>query len=305
MYANNGLRLFSIADGRLLAKNRDYDSNSYSAHFSSDGRLVTTSLDGYLRLYRFDGKKLTQLAKRTAPGGKRIAVGFNDAPAVNILNAKDMTLDCVLDTVGVNNNLCSTAWSQKGDFLYAAGIAQRQFGGQWQQYIRRWSITGKGTPVDWPVASDTIMDIVPLPDGRLVYGAGDPSWGVVDAQGRRTLVHAPVVADFRGNHEGFSLSADGSQVRFGYECFGKSPAIFDCLNRAFVAGTDLTAPVLTAPGLEVTDWKDTFSPKRNGSPLKLEPYEASRSLALLPKGEGFALGAEWSLHLFDRNGQER
>ncbi len=70
------------------------------------------------------------------------------------------------------------------------------------------------------------------------------------------------------------------------------------------ADASLLAPATQAPGLSVTDWEDSTAPAVNGTPLKLNPYEQSRSLAIAPGAEHFVLGADWSLRLFDRNGHE-
>lgn len=322
LLGKGGLRLFAVADGRLLAEDRDYDTDSYSVHFSPQdpARIVTTSWDGLLRLYRFDGNKLILLSKRAAPGGGQpyaarfspdgqlIAVGFHDTSAVNVLAADDLSLRYAPDTAGVNANLgYGIAWSADSNTLFAAGLAQKIFNNTWSRYIRRWAGRGAGAAQDWPVAGNTLMSLAPLPNGRLAFGSFEPSWGVVDADGMRHLFHAPVGADFRDNHDGFALSADGAQVRFGYELFGKTPAVFDSQSRHFLAADtpNLLPPALTAPGLMVTDWKYTTAPKLNGTVLTLKPYEQSRSLALLPGSEGFILGADWYLHAFDRTGSPR
>ncbi len=310
--ASGGLRVFSNADGRLLAEDRDYGNQSYSAHFSSDGKLLTTSFDGLLRLYRFDGKALYLFAKRAAPGGQnpfaarfspdgtRIAVGFGDTSVVNVLSARDLSLEYAPDTSGLNEKFVSIAWSRQGGFLYA-GVDTDEFDGK-PLYVRRWVNEGKGAARNLPVAGSTLMDLTALPDGRLLFGSQDPSWGIVNVQGQRTLFHAPVLADFRNNLQGFTLSTDGAQVRFGYEAFGNAPVVFDSQRRAFVAEQNLIAPVLSATGLIVSGWENTKQPKLNG--MLLFPGEVSRSLAMLPSGEGFALGAEWSLRLFNRNGTQ-
>lgn len=315
---NNGLRLFSVADGRLLAEDRDYGDDSYSAHFSSDGRLLTTSFDGYLRLYRWDGANLSLLAKRSAPGGTqpyaarfspdgaRIVVGFDNTASVNVLDASNLSLLYAPDTDGVNASLSKVVWSADGQALYAAGAASAQFNGQWKKYIRRWSEGGRGTAQNIAVADDTIMDLAPLSDERLVFGSAEPAWGELNSQGIRTLYHASTIADYRDNQQGFTLSADGAQVRFGYEQSGKSPAVFDSRARLLTDTifSGLIPPSFDASGLGITDWRNTTTPKLNGMPLKLDPYETSRSLALRPKGEGLVLGTEWNLRAFDRNGDE-
>jgi len=314
---NNGLRLFDVADGRLLGEDRDYGDSSFSVHFRPDGRrLVTTSWDGQVRLYRWEHHRLQLLAKQAAPGGqqpydaryspdgRRIAMGFSDTAAVNVLDSEDLSLRYAPDTAGVNGSLGCVAWSHDANALFAAGKANKNA----QHFIRRWTIDDNqaGRPLDWPVASNIIMNLVPLPAGRLALASGVPEWGVVTASGQRALFHATAVADFRDNHKGFTLSHDATQVHFAYEPWGKSPAVFDSQARAFLAVTSagLSAPRLSAPGLEVSDWKNTTAPKLNGQPLQLEPFERSRSLALFPDDRGFVLGTEWLLRAFDRTGRE-
>lgn len=322
MLGGGGLRIFSVADGHLLAEDQDYAGASYSVNFShnlrNDGRMVTTSNDGFLRLYRFDGKLLSLIAKRIAPGGKEpvaarfspdgthIAVGFKDTPAVNILDSGDLSLAFAPDTSGVDRGLSQVAWSPDGAILYAAGGAWKQFnGGQRQQYIRRWSEAGKGGYVDWPVASNTIMDLVTLPNSQLAFASSEPAWGTVYPTGLWQLHHVPVVADFRGNREEFTLSSDGATVHFGFTI--NSPAVFDIQARTFLRAdtANLVPPKLSSSDLNVSDWKSARDPKLNGTLLKLDQFETSRSLALLPNGLGFVLGSDYALRLFDRNGTQR
>lgn len=63
-------------------------------------------------------------------------------------------------------------------------------------------------------------------------------------------------------------------------------------------------PRTEAPGLSVTDWEDTRTPRLNNTPLKLTQYEMSRSLAIAPDGERFLIGTEFRVRLFNRSGQE-
>jgi WD40 repeat protein len=300
----SGVRVFSAASGQLLAEDRDYGDASYSAQFSGqvngETRLLTTSFDGLLRLYRFDGSRLTLLVKRAAAGGKRpysarfssdgqrIAVVFDDTAAVNVLDGDSLALRFAPDTAGFNKTLLSIAWSRDRAELFAAGRVDRSG----EKFIRRWNEGGAGTASDWPAAGSTITDLVPLPGGRLAFSSTGPTWGVVDEAGQKILSHVPAVADFRESYENFRLSHDGAQVRFSYDVSGKFMAVFDSVHRQFLARDvpNLLSPIVSAPGLAVTDWKNTTNPKINGSPLNLASYETARSLALWPDGEGFVLG---------------
>ena len=51
----NGIRVFDAANGyRLLPSDSDYGDDSYGVDFDRDGRLVSASLDGFVRLYAPD-----------------------------------------------------------------------------------------------------------------------------------------------------------------------------------------------------------------------------------------------------------
>ncbi len=319
---NAGLRLLDPENGRILARDEDYSGSSNSVHFRADGRrLVTTCNDGHVRLYHWEDGELRQLAKRAPPGGpvpfaarfspdgRYIAVGFDDAKAVNLLDGEDLELVRALDTSNVDADLSKVAWSLDGSQLYAGGKSQRQVNGQWRQYIRRWTMQDgqPGAPLDWPAASNTIMELIPLPGEMLAFSSAMPEWGVLNSRGQRVHFHASSVADFRDGQSAFQLSYDAAQVRFGYELWGKSPAVFDIQTRSFLTGENLglQGARQSAPGLELSNWKHTQSPKLNGQPLKLDRFETARSLAMRADGGGFVLGTEWNLRYFDSQGKQK
>jgi hypothetical protein len=101
------------------------------------------------------------------------------------------------------------------------------------------------------------------------------------------------------------VAPDGSRVAFGFEQRGKVPALFDLETRTLTLGeapADLLAPRTKDPKVE--GWIDSTSPTLDGKPLALDKYETSRSLAIVPDGQRFVLGTEWSLRLYDRVGRE-
>lgn len=62
----NGMRLYRTQDYTQVASDTAYGSDSNGADFDAAGRLVTTSYDGFVRLYDRNGQLRT---KRQAPGG--------------------------------------------------------------------------------------------------------------------------------------------------------------------------------------------------------------------------------------------
>jgi WD40 repeat protein len=317
----NGVRVYSTSAYAPAGEDMDYGDGSYGADFDRTGKLVTVCDDGFVRLYApMNAAKLRLIAKLSAPGGQqpfdvkfspdgsRIAVGFADSTKMAVLQASDLALLYVPNTAGVTNgSLSKVAWSAEGKTLYAGGMARSQ--PNQDIFIRAWADGGRGGYRDIAVAADIIKHILPLRDGGIVYGAGDPSFGVIDASDKRQLFIIGAIADYRNNRQGFTLSSDGTGVGFAYQLFGQSPARFSLADRkldlAPAGGLNWRPPETEDGNLRVTDWEATFTPKLNGTPLKLEQYEFSRRLALAPDRSAFLLGTEQSLRLFDRSGGER
>lgn len=317
---DNGIMVYKTPDYSLIKKDKDYGDTCYGADFDSSGRLVTTSYDGYIRLY---DKNFKMIVKKRAPSGKnpysisfspdgsKIVVGYDDSTKVDVLSGEDLSHLYSPDTGGVNNeNLGNVTWSFDGRFLYAGGTYRSSAFNS--IVILKWKNEGRGGYVDLPAAQSTIFHILALKNGGIVFGSGEPSFGIIDASDRKALYKSPVIADYRALLDSFLISYDGSTVQFGYEPFGKSPARFSVYERLLelnpgssnLKSQILNPPITKAEGLEITDWENTYSPKLNGKPLKLLQYEFSRSLAISPDGKSFLLGTEWYLRLFDRNGDE-
>ncbi len=168
-----------------------------------------------------------------------------------------------------------------------------------------WAAAGAGARRELPASTNTIMTLAPLADGALLVAAHDPYLAVLDPTGGARWVHRPPQADFRGQDNVLAVSFDGQTVDFGYEIWGKAPARFDLAQRTLTvdpAHDGRTAPP-TQDGVPISGWKDTTTPTLAGQPLRLHPYEISRSLAIHPDGQRFILGTEWSLRAFDAKGE--
>jgi WD40 repeat protein len=319
---NWGIRIYRISDYKEVMRATDYEDGVYGADFDKDGRLVTTSYDGYIRLYdsdfRLHSKVKAPHGKNPfgvsfSPDGSKIAVGYFDSTWVDVFSGSDLSYLFSPDIRDVDNgNLGSVAWSLDGRFLYAGGM---YWSGALNYYpIRKWDDEGRGRYVDLPAANSTIMDILPLKDGGIAFGSAEPSFGVFDRDDKRPLYKGPPIADYGGNPEGFLLSYDGSVVKFGYEVFRESPAVFSFSERrietdeelfhSILGSNKLYPPKIQGEKIKVTDWEDTYTPKLNGKPLQLEPYEPPSALAISPDEERFLLGTGWNLYLFDRYGNK-
>ncbi len=312
---SNGLRVFHLPDGGEVARDVDYGDASYGVAFAADGRIVTTSGDGNIRLYDRD---LHLLKSASAPGGqlpydiafspdgRRLAVGYQESPHVDVLDATDLHSLYAPDARGTNGDLACIAWSADGTVLYAAGRFADS-GGRFP--IRRWADAGRGVFQDFAGPENTVTFLRALTEGRLAFGSGDPAWGVLDVAGKPVLGQRSVIANFLGLGDGFRVEPGGSIVQFAYESPGRRPARFSIPERHLVLNPPqdprLAPPRTSSAGLDVTDWENTTQTKLNGQPLSLNPFEMTRSLAVAPDGQSFLLGTEWSLHSFRRDGSRR
>jgi WD40 repeat protein len=105
-----GIRVYGTADWSLLREDRSYEDVTLGADFDRTGHLVTASYDRFIRLYdtsfRVIAKVPTPGGKRPrsvsyAPGGKEIAVGFDDVPLVAVLSGANLTSLVFPDMAGV------------------------------------------------------------------------------------------------------------------------------------------------------------------------------------------------------------
>ncbi len=315
-----GMRVYRTSDYAEAGRDKDYKEASNGIDFDRAGRLVTSSDDGYLRLY---DPAFRMIMKRKAPGGKephsvrfspdgtQIAVGFLDSAVVNVLSGKDLTLLCTPDTriVSKGDQVASVAWSPDGRLLYAGGAyridATRQ--------VLCWTNSGRGEVRAIPVAMNTVLDLKPLSGGRLAVGAADPMLGVFDAAGGVVWRRMPEITDQRSNKRTLQVSRDAAIVRFGLGKYDQDLVWSARWARFSIAQRQLTLDAsveagLQSPrtsGLAVSNWDDVTRPTLDGRVLPLDRFETSRSLAISDKADCFLLGTEWTLRLFDRKGTER
>ena len=328
-----GIRLYDANTYKQADLDAAYGAASYYAEFSADGRVLTVSDDGYLRLYSVASagaaplklitkKKVDGDRPRSAsisPDGTKVAVGFIDHPHVEVFSLTDLSPVARLNTskVEADQHFIAVGWSPDGVNVYGAGSYQERGKSGHQRgttLIRRWPVGGDRSFQDFPVTEGSIEHLVTLKSGSLVFGSHDPALGLMDTNGSPAQVLARPIADFRGMGDEFQVSDDGATVRFAYDR-GEAFMEFSLQTRSFTtthrSDVPLSGPFRGDSGLSlfggekdlrVTDWQDKPSPQVNGKPLNLPPAEISRSLAVSADRELFLLGTESKLRCFTREG---
>ena len=171
--------------------------------------------------------------------------------------------------------------------------------------IRRWADFGHGPFTDIPAARDAISHLLPLPQGGLAFAAADPGWGIVAPDGSLAVAPRPPGGDFRNTGVTLALSADGTQVRFSLRA-GDAPMVFDPLTgtlSAWGGEAGFGAARTESARIRVTDWQNSNRPRLGNQPLRLGEGEFARSLAILVREDGFLLGTDNHLRLFDAQGR--
>jgi WD40 repeat protein len=308
----SGLRVFDRDRQWAEAfRDTDYGAGIYGLSFAADSRLATASYDGKVRIYGRNFKPVVAPSK--APGGKQpfriafspdgavLAVGYADAPTVDLLDGHSLVPLRGPNVDGLSNgSLAIVTWSKDGKTLYAGGKYDDGHGCP----VLAWANAGRGHRRALPAGIDTVGDLTALPDGGLLVGAQDPFVAVLEPDGRPRWAHHSPNADFRGQEDVLAVSNDGAMVDFGFELLGESPLRFDLRARKLSLDPPADNQTIRAKqsGLVIEGWKGEYSPTLDGKPIVLEPYERSRSLAIHPAGNRFVLGTEWWLRALDAKG---
>lgn len=321
-----GIRVFDASTGKVFFADANYEERCNSVDFDSEGRLVTSSSDGYLRLYgqpfKLIGKQKIGRADyercaRFSPDGKMIAVGYGDAPIVEVYTSDNLTHLFSPNNAGLKGGDFSIlAWSTDGKTLFAGGRHRIRIDDKFLLAIRSWSVNNRFWYKDMlisnvPNPTYRINQMLSLQDGRIVWASYDPSLGILDPANEKNITKDSEIVDVSLVGDGIHLSKDGMVVRFYFESMSKSPGSFSISERLLrtdikdIPSDLLNKPVTSSEFIKIIDWQfkgTVLTPKLNDKPL--EAARGALCLAIAPDGKKFLIGvSSLALMLFDETGK--
>jgi len=311
---SSGFRVYKAPDFKEVARGKGYGDRGIWADFSANNELVTTSHDGYIRLYdsRFNLKEKIKAAPNErplsaiiSPDGSRIAVGYANSTRVEVFATDGLSRLFTANAPGNRGSLSFVAWSADGERLYAAGQSK---GSNQERLIRQWNEGGRGLPSDLHVPTSTISGIFPLKSGRILIAAMDPHIALLESDGRVVWQHERGLPDFRNQlgSNSIQLSRNAKIVQFGLGRNGADQVRFSLTQAQLFqepgSDAELSGHLIASGDFAVEDWRNSTAPKLNGMRLPLHESERARSLAISPTEERFVLGTDWYLWCFRKDG---
>lgn len=323
------LHILNSATYEPVMIDKEYGDIVIYVEFSPlNNTLVTTSYDGYMRVYNESQQLIIrqplnvsqQLGGiRISPDGKMAVIGFQDKPFAYVVAIPSMELLSKLSVEDVSGQLglCCIAWSRDGQYVYANGLNVSDS----DTPIYRWDVKGFNNRVAISAAKQRISSMFPMSDGSLLYATEDPSFGVINAAGVRTqLITSPII-NFKTKPEDFLVSEDGSVVQFPldknnqqlgyfsieaflYEQFNPKLAVPMKKAKNKVSKT-LYQAMTKSKDWALANWElgSQQKPTLNQQPLPIYPNEQLRAYAINPVNQAnMLLGSDWSLRLVDQKG---
>ena len=306
------LRVFR-ADGTLVHETA-LPADAYGLSISSQGQLAVPAFDGRVRLFRLaggsvqpEGEIATTLRDpvgvRHSPDGRLLAVGYFSrvSPArvvVDVFDTATRQKSRALEFGDVAlGNLMTVGWQADGAALYAGGTGYSEPG----RFVVKRIAWPAGTAETVVVATDTVLDLAPLPAGRMAFASFDATWGVLD--GARVAARSATPVARVASAAGLQISDDASVVQWR-TADGATRSFALAARRAGEGESGASRrPEPSSLFLRVSDWENTRVPKVNGTSVALLPNESARAAAIVPEAGAVVLGTSRALRRVGRDGR--
>lgn len=296
----NGIRIYESTNWVLVFKDSSYKANSNDIDFSVDGHLISVCDDGYLRLYS-PGFQLLKKVKAPrgqqpyfanfSPNGQSLAVAYYNSPKLRVLDSKDLTLLYkpkigFFTTLGDRFNIVS--FSQEGKHLIAGGLHEN-LGNEWH-YIRVWDENGKGRFRDYPTSYNTILDVKPFINDRIIFSSAQPDWGVLGLNtGDKNIYKKREQIDYsKINAAHFKINNNGRII--GLRPTDTKSRIKFNIDTRELEDIAVAFPINLKSKREISilDWKKKLS--------FLSEYETCHSIDATKDSKSTVLGTDWNIY---------
>lgn len=312
-----GLRMIDAETGAALWQDRAYNERVGFVDVSADGRVATTSADGCVRLYSSQGQLVFRsdfpplpVAReractgselggiRFSPDGRWLAVGMIDRALVGILDGRTGALQRLITVDDQRQgSLCCIAWAADGT-LYFNGAHDDET----ETPVYRASMP-EGAPQRAATGRQRITNMLPLPDGALVFATSEPGLVRVDRAGTPRAVHRPPNPDFMRPTAAFRIDATATRIALaddGAAGPGWLLSVTEEADRVLRRVTPVDLASMAAAersGGQVTAVLDAVGYRQPalamGHRLALQPFQAVRSWA--GRGDLVVVGTQWSV----------
>lgn len=311
-----GEAAFRIFDDEgMLVHQERLPADAWSLALSHNGLLALPISNGTVRIYGIAGKVqlLTTLRAslpdprglQFSPDGNLLAVGYQSRATprdvqVDVFDVLTQALakSFVFSDVE-HGNLRNVAWQRDGSAIYAAGSGYR---GANDFLIKRISWP-QGTATDTRAAGNSITDLLPLADGRVLFSTVEPGWGVLQGAKARMVV-MPKGAQF---YEAglLTLSDDAKTVAWRFAP-GTERYSFSMAAREMSPGErDANRlPKTASKRIPVRGWENSYEVTVAGRPVAMAPTEISRAAAVLPDESAVLLATSRTLRRIGADGRE-
>ncbi len=289
--------------------------DAYYLAFSSLGQMAVSVSDGTIHLYATSGQRVTAAGTIStivsdprgvsfSPDGRLLAVGYlsrtvSGRVRVDVFEAETRRLAKAIEFTDIDRgNLMNVAWQSDGHALYAAGSGYRDR----NRFIAKRISWPEGVAVDIDVGHDSVLDLMSLRNGTVVFATAEPSWGAI--RGDRVVGIVPTPTNRFTEASALRTSENSRVVSWGNEPGGK-PVHFNLETRRIDDGMGHVRqpPEPSTRETVIAKWENNYEPTINGGRVALEPSEISRAVATLP--DGVLLGTSRALRAFDADGRQR
>ena len=308
---SQGVQVLDTATWKAVARDPEYQDSVSFLHYSAQGMLAASASDGSVRLYDAShalvARQSVGVSKllggvRFSPDGKLLALGVIDKPLAMMLKVPSLNLAALRRVPDAQQTgLCCVAWSRDGSALFLNG----EHGGSGPTPLYRFDGSGLGTVQTLPVGNQRFTNMLPLPDGTLLFATSTPSLALLDARGNMLRSVGTVIADTRESASALLLSADAQTISMPTARGGAQVRTFSVPMLEQPPIDARLLPPLPPDGRFAVEGfaPATAVPKVNGKPLRIHDGDRVTAHAMAHDGSALFVGTSWYLIKLDRSGQ--